>query len=81
VSGVDAESGIGREVYAELCDRYGHEDFEVLQIPIGSPECFMYPDEYLAIECEDMSPVVFADGAKVSAGVSDAVSIVGSINI
>lgn len=78
MSGEEAESGIARDVYLELKKRYP-DSFEVLPIALGSPESFLYSDEYLAIECEDAAPVVFLDGRKVVCGFEDAERIADSI--
>ncbi|PLX69486.1 MAG: hypothetical protein C0603_00730 [Denitrovibrio sp.] len=70
VSGGDAESGMARDLYDKLTDTH-HKEFEVLTVPVGSPEAFLDADEYLAIDCEDINPVVFLDGIKIINGTED----------
>ena len=80
VSGGEAESGIARELYVKLVETH-QEEFEVLTVPVGSPEAFLYTDEYLAIDSEDENPVVFIDGIKVVDGTEDVLCIVDKIDL
>jgi len=79
VSGEYAENGIARDVFLGLMKKYTDASFEVIEVQTGSPEAFTYMDEYLAIACEDVNPVVFVNGTKVCNGSSDIVHIVDEI--
>ena len=74
MSGADAQDGIARELYLELERRFGG-GFEVLAVSFGSPDSFNFMDEYMAVDCEDRSPVIFLNGEKLICGSKDAASV------